>query len=53
MKNNRAVIIGLSGFFAGAIAASLLNLPPLPKAAIVAGVSLLVAVVVWAFSRWV
>ncbi len=47
----RSMIIGISGFFAGAVIASIVPWSPLPKAVLVGAVIVLVSTVVWALLR--
>ena len=48
---NRGVIIGLGGFFAGALASQMVAWPTLAKAALAAGVCVLVSLTLWALLR--
>ncbi len=47
----RSAIIGLSGFFAGALTASIVPWSPLSKSVLVGVVALLVSTLVWALLR--
>ena len=47
----RSVIIGISGLFSGGLTASIVPWSPLPKAALVGVVTVLVSTLVWAFLR--
>jgi len=47
----RGVFIGMSGFFAGALAASLVPWSPLTKAALVGVVAVLASMAAWVVSR--
>jgi hypothetical protein len=47
----RGAVIGMSGFFAGAAAASVVSWSPLPKAALVVVVAVLVSTTAWLVSR--
>jgi hypothetical protein len=50
-NRNFGVVFAISGFFAGALVSQLVELPPILKAASVAGVCTLVFVLIWALSR--
>jgi hypothetical protein len=45
------VVTGMTGFFAGAVVASIVRMEPLSKAAIVGAITGLVSTLVWAFVR--
>jgi hypothetical protein len=47
----RGAFIGMSGFFAGALVASVVSWPPPPRAALVAVAAVLVSTTVWVVSR--
>ena len=50
-SRGRGVFIGMSGFFAGALVASLVSWSPLPKAALVVVVAVLASTTAWAVTR--
>jgi hypothetical protein len=50
-SRGRGAIIGISGFFAGALVASVVSWSPLPKAALVMVVAALVSTTAWAVTR--
>ncbi len=50
-SRGRGVFIGMSGFFAGALVASLVPWSPLPKAALVVVAAVLVSTTAWAVSH--
>ena len=50
-SRGRGVFIGMSGFFAGALVASVVSWSPLPKAALVVVVAVLVSTTAWAVTR--
>ena len=49
--NNKGLIVGMSGFFAGGIAAACVDWDTLPKAGLVMGVAMSVSLVVLALVR--
>jgi len=50
-SKGRSVVIGISGLFAGALAASLVSWSPMPRAALAGIVAALVSTAAWAVLR--
>ena len=50
-SRGRGVFIGMSGFFAGALVASVVSWSPLPKLALVVVAAVLVSTTAWVVTR--